>query len=74
MIAPPSWESLLSAISGGAAVKWLMRRRQGYIAVCATRIVRTGRGLPWNERTAIHPLEDGTIHMIPVRADETEQE
>ena len=74
MIDPPFWESLLSAISGGAAVKWFMRHKQGDIAVCTTRIVRTGRGLPWNERIAIHPLEDGTIHMIPVRADETERE
>ena len=74
MIDPPFWESLLSVMSGGAAVKWLMRHGQGDIAVCTTRIVRTGRGLPWNERIAIHPLEDGTIHMIPVRVDDTDRE
>ena len=70
MIVPPFWEELLSAMSGGAAVKWLMRHGQGDIAVCTTRIVRDGRGLPWNERIAIHPLADGRIHMKRVRADE----
>ena len=70
------WERLLLVIGGAVAARWrwFMRHEQGDIAVCTTRIVRSGRGLPWDEQIAIHPLEDGTIHMMPVRVDETEQE
>ena len=71
---PSSWERLLFAISGGVAARWFMRYKQGDIPVCTTRIVRSGRGLPWDEQIAIHPLEDGTHNMVPVRADETERE
>lgn len=74
MIDDPSYlERLFFAIGGGAVVRWFMRHEQGDIAVCTTRIVRSGRGLPWNEQIAIHPLENGKINMVPVRADETEQ-
>lgn len=72
MIVPPFGEELLSAMSGGVAVKWFMRHGQGDIPVCTTRIVRERHGLPWNERIAIHPLEDGRIHMKRVRADENQ--
>lgn len=53
MIDPPLWEALLSAVSGGVAVKWFMRHGQDDIPVCTTRIVRERHGLPWNERIAI---------------------
>lgn len=62
----PSWWELLL---GGGVAKLLMRHKSGDIPVCHTRIVRDGRGLPWNERIAIHPLADGRIEMKAVRAD-----
>lgn len=38
------------------------------IPVCETRVMREKKGMPWNERIAIHPLGDGDIEMTPVKA------
>lgn len=37
------------------------------IPVCQTRIVRGKRGMPWDERIAIHPLGNGDVELTPVR-------
>ena len=36
------------------------------IPVCETRVVRKGKGMPWDGRVAIHPLGDGKIELTPV--------
>lgn len=74
MIDPPSL--------GIAAIRY--RRRRCCQVVYATRAGRYSRLHNANctnrprtaleQRIAIHPLADGTIHMIPIRAAETEQE
>ena len=33
------------------------------IPVCRTRIVRSGKGYPWNGRIALHPQADGIPHI-----------
>ena len=44
------------------------------VEVCTTRIVRGGRGFPWDERVAIHPMQDGNLEIRRLRAGETEGE
>ena len=38
------------------------------IQVCEARVVREKKGMPWNNRIAVHPLKDGTVELTPVRA------
>ena len=55
----------LASLAAAGVVRWLTHK-PGDIPVCRTRIVRVGRGLPWNKRVAIHPMEDGSIEMKAV--------
>jgi hypothetical protein len=36
------------------------------IPVCNAKIVRGGKGMPWNDRVAVHPLPDGTVEVTSV--------
>lgn len=57
---------ILGGGAGAGAFKILERLftiRPGDIPVCQTRIVREGRGFPWNRQIAVHPLPDGTLEM-----------
>lgn len=37
------------------------------IPPCTTRIVRSGKGMPWDDRIAIHPLPDGRVEVIDLK-------
>ena len=52
-----------------AAIKFV-KYAPGDIPVCQTRVVRDGRGFPWNKRVALHPLEDGKIEMLTIQAED----
>lgn len=39
------------------------------IPICETRVVRGGKGMPWNNRIAIHPRSDG-IELMEVKTKE----
>ena len=68
------WEFDLSFFVGRIRFRRITRDNTADIEVCTTRIVRGGRGLPWDERIAIHPLLDGTLEIKRLRTDETEGE
>ena len=55
-------EEEFKALEATGLFRWLLYR-QGDIPVCNTRIIRAGRGLPWNRRIAIHPLKEGKLEM-----------
>lgn len=71
------WELLnqLKSLGIGAGAlklaQTLFRFRHDDIPPCHTRIVRTQRGLPWDEQIGVHPLEDGRIQLQPIRESET---
>ena len=68
----PDWLRHVGEVLGGAgllrAAQLLFRVPKGSIPVCETHVVREGRGLPWNEQIAVHPLPDGRITITPIRA------
>ena len=66
------WEFDLSLLGGRFRIKRITRGNAPDIEVCTTRIVRGGRGLPWDERIAIHPMPDGSLEINALRSDETE--
>lgn len=43
------------------------------IPVCNTRIVRGRHGMPWNEKIAVHPLENGNVSLLPVKSQEVSE-
>ena len=43
--------------------------KHGDIPVCQTRIVREGRGFPWNKQIAIHPMANGIVEMKAIKGD-----
>ena len=45
----------------------LFRFRRGDLPACQTRIVRSGRGFPWNHQIAIHPRPDGKHEMTALQ-------
>ena len=57
--------SLLEVLEKGRPFLNLLKatHKKGDIQVCTTRIVRKGRGFPWDRRVAIHPMEDGRLEM-----------
>ena len=67
------WEMNISIFGSGVRFRWITRDISD-IEVCTTRIVRSGRGFPWDERVAVHPMPDGSIEVIGLRADETQGE
>lgn len=48
------------------ALSKLFSNRPGDIPVCRTRIIRGGRGWPWNHRLGIHPLPDGKLEITRI--------
>ena len=66
------WEINLSLLGSGIRFRRITRDNIADIEVCTTRIVRGGRGFPWNERIAIHPMPDGRLEIRSLRAGETE--
>ena len=40
------------------------------LPVCNTRILREGRGLPWNRRVAVHPTGEGVINVKAISIDD----
>lgn len=67
---PSGWEIGISILGSEVRVRWFARDNISDIEVCTTRIVRGGRGFPWDERIAIHPLPDGNLEIRRLRADE----
>ena len=41
----------------------LFQIRPNDISVCQTRIIRGGRGWPWNHRIGVHPRQDGKLEI-----------
>ncbi len=66
------WEIDLSLLGNGLRFRRITRDNIADIEVCTTRMVRGGRGFPWDERIAIHPLPDGKIEIKRLCADETQ--
>ncbi len=66
------WEINLSILGTGIRLRRITRDNIADIEVCTTRIVRGGRGFPWDERIAIHPLPDGKVEIRSLRTDETQ--
>ena len=44
----------------------LFSNRPGDIPVRRTRIIRGGRGWPWNHRLGIHPRQDGKLEITHI--------
>jgi hypothetical protein len=40
--------------------------RKNDISPCHTRILRGGRGAPWNHQVAIHTTLDGKVELIKI--------
>ena len=40
--------------------------RKSDISPCHTRIIRSGRGAPWNPQIAIHTTLDGKIELVRI--------
>ena len=38
------------------------------IPACTTQVMRGKKGLPWNDRVAVHPLPDGRVEVKAVSA------
>lgn len=66
------WEINLSLLGCGIRFRRITRDNIADIEVCTTRIVRDGRGFPWNERIAVHPMPDGRLEIKSLRTDETQ--
>jgi len=66
----------LKALGIGASLlklaQWLFSIKPGDIDPCTTRIMRTQRGLPWDEQIGAHPLKDGRLVLTPIREDEAD--
>lgn len=60
---------ILPGAAGAGALKGaqLLFRYRNDIPVCNTRIMREGRGLPWNRRVALHPLKNGRLEITVVQ-------
>ena len=71
---PSGWEFDLSLLGNRFRFRRIRRDNTADIEVCTTRIVRGGRGFPWDERLAVHPRPDGSIEVIGLRADEARGE
>ena len=70
---PSGWEFDLSLLGNRFRFRRITRATSD-IEVCTTRIVRSGRGFPWDERVAVHPMPDGSVEVMGLRADETQGE
>ena len=70
---PSGWEFDLSLLGNRFRFRRIARATSD-IEVCTTRIVRSGRGFPWDERVAVHPMPDGSVEVMGLRADETQGE
>ena len=68
------WEFDISFFGGRFRIRRITNDNTADIEVCTTRIVRSGRGFPWDERIAIHPKPDGKFEISRLLADETERE
>ena len=68
------WEFDLSLLGNRFRFRRITGDNMGDIEVCTTRIVRGGRGFPWDERVAVHPMQDGRLEISRLRTDEIEGE
>ena len=66
------WEIDLSFLGSRFRFRRITRDNIADIEVCTTRILRGGRGFPWDERVAIHPLPDGKLEVRRLRSDEAQ--
>ena len=71
---PSGWEISISILGNSVRFRWIARDNISDIEVCTTRIVRGGRGFPWDERVAIHPMPDGNLEIKSLHTDEVEGE
>lgn len=44
----------------------LFQAKPGDIPVCQTRVLRGGRGWPWDHRIGIHPRPDGKLEVTKI--------
>lgn len=70
---PTSWEFDLSLLGNRFRVKRTTSKASD-IEVCTTRIVRSGRGFPWDTRVAVHPMPDGSVEVTELRSGDSEGE
>lgn len=66
----PFWLNLLRRVFSGAgfsSITWRVRIRYDEIPVCHTRIMRQGRGFPWDYQVGVHPLPNGKLEITPIR-------
>ena len=71
---PSGWEISISVLGSRFRFRWIARDNISDIEVCTTRIVRGGRGFPWDARVAVHPMPDGNLEIRQLRVDETQGE
>ena len=71
---PSGWEIGVTILGNSFNFRWVGRDNISDIEVCTTRIVRGGRGFPWDERVAIHPMQDGNLEISRLRANEAQGE
>ena len=70
---PTGWEFDLSLLGNRFRLKRTTSKASD-IEVCTTRIVRGGRGFPWDEWVAVHPMPDGSVEVTELRAGDSEGE
>ena len=66
----PFWLNWLRRVFPGVGLlsaRFLFRFQYDEIPVCHTRIMRQGRGLPWDYQVGVHPLPDGKLEITPIR-------
>ena len=44
----------------------LLNHKPNDIPICQTRVIRQGRGWPWNYRLALHPRPDGGLEITRI--------
>lgn len=67
-IPPEEYTRILESLVGG--IRSLLRLTNTVdLPVCNTRIMREGRGLPWDRRVAVHPTSDGVTNVKAIRID-----
>lgn len=55
--------STLFEFLGGAAARHVMTLRRGDLEICKTRVMREGRGFPWDKQIAVHRETDGYLEI-----------
>jgi len=60
----------LAALGGASVLRRVFGVKRDDLQICHTRIEREGVGLPWDKKLALHRMEDGSIEMTALKADD----